>query len=839
MSNPAARPAMPSVEHRRSRSQIPRLETGEDALPPSTRPAAEQLTPSTRLAEQLPTTGQPRKRHSRRHDLGPKWHKDYSEIDRNCGRVLIIDFVKQEASKTRMRKVSAEEIFDIQALRKVYNNPDRTNEAVLRVFHVQNADWATEYLLRKFNIDNRDGLVGNDFGKYVRHKNPERRGGRPFLNGKTWKVQYDPWRGISKTSFGLDYLKQYNKSAHLTGHHRRSAEDDTLKMMELDSFGDEDNPAHGYDVYVQRLSCYVQHKQTPGTISLPMEDSDIKNPYHIEDNQAGDSPEKRKDVYIPRLNTLDNGNAILIFDNSHTGCLDDTLIPPRQTWEERWRRLPFFLAFESKDLVESDEQLAYHSTRIILDDIFKVLTANWDSFLNLAMDHVSMLEDKIYERPADETRAPLLWTNSSLWLKVEKLLFIHLDIVKEMITRLQDLTDDVESDDTWLESLPGDFERLGTTITEDLIKPTENLISLLYQSVSIRDSRHSIQLNVSMWRLSWITFIFLPMTFITGFFGMNVDTFKDDPSIKWYFIATVPFMLIVLILWYIIKHYLAGRRQTPHQRGIYENFFNEMANENPSLWSRMGPRDYVVPDGILARLKWRFIKTWSAPERTILMDTDGSDGSGGDMGTMFKIKQYLIRRWTSQLRNNRAVKATALEDGLIVPEDETASDTHSVVTEGLAGATELLVVPATPAVEARIAPMLPEMATHDPSQTTKAEERLGPITPGSALSLMSSMHRRSSSAGRASNLLVEEEDYQWLSERGKQGKQWAWRTSSSRDRSAHRSPHRHSRSRSRNREPDDKEKDTEHSDSSTPPVNAATETGPEDDNDELPKVVVA
>lgn len=201
-----------------------------------------------------------------------------------------------------------------------------------------------------------------------------------------------------------------------------------------------DNPNRGYDVYVQRFSCYIQHKQAAGLPSLEMEDSDIKNPYHIEDCQTGDCPEKRKDVYIPRISSLDNGNAILIFDNSHTGCLEDTLIPPRQTWEERWRRLPFFLAFESKDLVESDEQLAYHSTRIILDDIFKVLATNWDSFLNLAMDHVGMLEDKIYERPADETRAPLLWTNSSLWLKVEKLLFIHLDIVKEMITRLQDLT---------------------------------------------------------------------------------------------------------------------------------------------------------------------------------------------------------------------------------------------------------------------------------------------------------------------------------------------------------------------------------------------------------------
>lgn len=55
----------------------------------------------------------------------------------------------------------------------------------------------------------------------------------------------------------------------------------------------------------------------------------------------------------------------------------------------------------------------------------------------------------------------------------------------------------------------------------------------MYKSVEIRDSRYSLQLGRSMWRLSWITFIFLPGTFLVGFFGMNVDTFKDDPSIKW------------------------------------------------------------------------------------------------------------------------------------------------------------------------------------------------------------------------------------------------------------------------------------------------------------------
>ena len=43
--------------------------------------------------------------------------------------------------------------------------------------HCQNADWATRFLLHKFNITAQDSLVGTDFGKYVKYKRPERRGG--------------------------------------------------------------------------------------------------------------------------------------------------------------------------------------------------------------------------------------------------------------------------------------------------------------------------------------------------------------------------------------------------------------------------------------------------------------------------------------------------------------------------------------------------------------------------------------------------------------------------------------------------------------------------------------
>jgi hypothetical protein len=99
--------------------------------------------------------------------------------------------------------------------------------------------------------------------------------------------------------------------------------------------------------------------------------------------------------------------------------------------------------------------------------------------------------------------------------------------------------------------VPDQFKRIETLISEELVKPTASLSDLvrcpkplsarsntpqMYKSVDIRDSRFSLQLGTSMWRLSWVTFAFLPLTFLTGFFGMNVKTFQNSdgyPSIWW------------------------------------------------------------------------------------------------------------------------------------------------------------------------------------------------------------------------------------------------------------------------------------------------------------------
>lgn len=54
---------------------------------------------------------------------------------------------------------------------------------------------------------------------------------------------------------------------------------------------------------------------------------DIENPY-MEQNK----PSNAHDA-TPRLQSLDNGNAIIIFESSQTGSIEDTLIGARQQWE--------------------------------------------------------------------------------------------------------------------------------------------------------------------------------------------------------------------------------------------------------------------------------------------------------------------------------------------------------------------------------------------------------------------------------------------------------------------------------------------------------------------------
>lgn len=329
--------------------------------------------------------------HRRKHSPNLEWRERWTKDSWKQGRVLLIDYVDKEHTKEGRRKIVAQEFCDIDSLRRFYRKEDLSAQAALRVIHVQNASWATHFLLRKFNIGASDDLVGTTFGRWARYERPQQRGGKPVLNGKTFRAQRDPWRGISRAAFGCDYLKHYERPAIV------NAPGAQKPLMELNHYDLADQPAYGFDVYVQRLSVYVQLSDgRPGQAVDP----DIPNPYNEEayeeyqrlKKQYGNvDANEHQDQYIPKLRTLDNGNTIIIFENSVSGSVKDTLIGARQELESRWRRLTFYLPREE---TENDDSLATECMDFVLKDIFKAVSYNWDKFLNACETHVGILEDK-------------------------------------------------------------------------------------------------------------------------------------------------------------------------------------------------------------------------------------------------------------------------------------------------------------------------------------------------------------------------------------------------------------------------------------------------------------
>ena len=128
---------------------------------------------------------------------------------------------------------------------------------------------------------------------------------------------------------------------------------------------------------------------------------------------------------------------------------------------------------------------------------------------------------------------------------------------------------------------------------------------------------------------------------------MNVSTFESNPDLKWWFIVSVPVLVVVLVLWYGVKHNLASQRQNPMRRGVYESLYHELATDHSTLWTRGGPREDVIPVGWWAGVKWRLLTSWFGGDKLKL----GKDYNPAmeEFGTWSRTKRYLARRWLGEL----------------------------------------------------------------------------------------------------------------------------------------------------------------------------------------------
>ncbi|KAF6223158.1 hypothetical protein HO173_013258 [Letharia columbiana] len=86
-----------------------------------------------------------------------------------------------------------------------------------------------------------------------------------------------------------------------------------------------------------------------------------------------------------------------------------------------------------------------------------------------------------------------------------------------------------------------------------LTESSQNLIQLEFNLTSIAEAQRSTSTNKSMKRLSWITFIFLPLVFIASLFGMNVDVLKSNPAWWWYLPFATLTTLLTFVVWIVFK----------------------------------------------------------------------------------------------------------------------------------------------------------------------------------------------------------------------------------------------------------------------------------------------
>ena len=208
------------------------------------------------------------------------------------------------------------------------------------------------------------------------------------------------------------------------------------------------------------------------------------------------------------------------------------------------------------------EDILYH----LIEGIWRL----WDTQIMLLHEPHAELEDYIWSQPADSSRVREVWSMSQRLHTMLKHINRHATLLEAVQEDFRAFAERIEEQD-WLEPVLDEFKQLSDTVHVDYVQPLERMIDLMYKSVTIRDSRQSLELKASLWRLSWITFVFLPLTFLSGFFGMNVDIFRFYPSIKWYFVSAVPLLTVVVAFWFSFRRFAPGSKKADYSTAELED----------------------------------------------------------------------------------------------------------------------------------------------------------------------------------------------------------------------------------------------------------------------------
>lgn len=178
-------------------------------------------------------------------------------------------------------------------------------------------------------------------------------------------------------------------------------------------------------------------------------------------------------------------------------------------------------------LAEVEQRLTNHPPRDVsplsVTVLYLVLDCLIDSYfepLATIDDRIDELEDAILQNPTEQQLGDLFAMKRQL-VSYRKSITPQRDLMARVLTGVDSLDEMTDEDLRYFRDLYDHLIRIS-----DLLDSYRDLVS---GAVDTHISMVSNRLNVVMKQLTIIATIFLPLTFLTGFFGQNFATMVDGP----------------------------------------------------------------------------------------------------------------------------------------------------------------------------------------------------------------------------------------------------------------------------------------------------------------------
>ncbi|GLB06206.1 hypothetical protein AtubIFM57258_001503 [Aspergillus tubingensis] len=174
---------------------------------------------------------------------------------------------------------------------------------------------------------------------------------------------------------------------------------------------------------------------------------------------------------------------------------------------------------------------------------------DWIAFCREARGYLGRLRThQLTARGKDDRLIDSIAESMQQWTQIQASLAEQLSQARYFVTQYQRFSETRKFSEKMQIMIDGLDKEISGQI-DKLEQTVRDLLQIEFAWVSINEAHRSTSLATSMKRLSWITFIFLPLTFASSLFGMNVDILSDNPSWRWYPLIGGVLLLLTVAVW--------------------------------------------------------------------------------------------------------------------------------------------------------------------------------------------------------------------------------------------------------------------------------------------------